>query len=130
MNKENSLVIARSDFEKILSVASLARSEIAALLEEELARASVVPDGELPPGVVSMHSEVVFLDVETGRESTVTLVYPPEAKTEEGKISILAPVGSALIGLSVGQAIEWPMPGGRTKTLKVISVTSSDPAAC
>jgi regulator of nucleoside diphosphate kinase len=53
----------------------------------------------------------------------VTLVYPSEANVEAGKISVLAPVGAALIGLRVGQSIRWPLPDGRERTLEVMSVT-------
>lgn len=124
MNTHNNLIINQADFQKLSSLVRAAQSEIVILLEEELSRASVVPDAELPDDVVSMNCRVVFQDMETGKESIVTLVYPHEANINEGKISILTPVGSALIGLKVGQDIQWPFPNGKEKKLKVISVTS------
>jgi regulator of nucleoside diphosphate kinase len=97
-------------------------------LETELDRAVVVPSDELPADVVTMHSRVVFED-ETGRRRDVQLVYPWEAAPERGRISILAPVGVALLGLSVGQVIDWPMPNGRTASLRIVSVLYQPEAA-
>src|SRR5690349_18335418 len=88
--------------------------------ETELDRAVVVSGDELPPDVVTMHSRVLFED-ETGRTRNVQLVYPWEAAPERGRISILAG-RVALLGLSVGQVIEWPMPNGRTASLRIVSV--------
>ena len=70
-----------------------------------------------------MNSTVKFLDLELGKESTVQLVFPQDTNIAENKISILTPVGSALIGLRVGQIINWPFPNGKVKQLKVLSVT-------
>lgn len=86
---------------------------MADLLEEELSRAAVVHDEELPGDVVSMNSTVKFQDLEGGKETVVTLVYPPDSDIENNQISILTPVGSALIGLRVGQVIDWPFPQGK-----------------
>ena len=97
-------------------------------LETELDRAVVVPCDELPADVVTMHSRVVFED-ETGRRRDIQLVYPWEAAPERGRISILAPVGVALLGLSVGQVIDWPMPNGRTASLRIVSVLYQPEAA-
>lgn len=124
MKDEDDLILSNGDFQKLSSLLNVAKPEIAELLEEELSRASVVPDNELPNDVVSMNSHVSFRDLDTGKESAITLVYPHEASIDENKVSILAPVGSALIGLKVGQVIEWPVPNGKEKRLKVISVIS------
>jgi regulator of nucleoside diphosphate kinase len=97
-------------------------------LETELDRAVVVPRNELPADVVTMHSRVVFED-ETGRRRDVQLVYPWEAAPECGRISILAPVGVALLGLSVGEVIDWPMPNGRAASLRIVSVLYQPEAA-
>lgn len=77
----------------------------------------VVANDELPADVVSMNSKVSFKDLDTEKESVVTLVYPQDANIDEGKISIFAPVGSALIGLRVGQVINWPLPHGKEKKI-------------
>lgn len=115
-------IITRSHHSKITDLLRMANSEIADLLEEELSRAVLVSDDDLPNNVVSMNSTVKFQDLENGKESLVMLVYPPDADIDNNKISILTPVGSALIGLQVGQMINWPFPGGKEKKLKVISV--------
>lgn len=124
MNDDSKLIITENDFQKLSSLVAISDSEVAELLEEELARASVVAPDRLPSDVVSMNSKVGFIDLDTGKESIVTLVYPHEAKIEENKISILAPVGSALIGLRVGQVINWPLPHGKEKKLQVVSVAN------
>jgi regulator of nucleoside diphosphate kinase len=92
------------------------------LLEDELQRATIVESWEIPADVVTMNSVVSFEDVETGQLSEVSLVYPSAASGKEGRVSILAPIGSALLGLSVGDAIEWPVPGGRSRRLRVTAV--------
>jgi regulator of nucleoside diphosphate kinase len=122
MHSQDSLILTQADFQKLSSLLSSAQTEIAELLEEELGRATIVPNEKLPQDVVSMNATVSFQDLDTRKESVVTLVYPHEANIDENKISILAPVGSALIGLRVGQIINWPVPNGKEKRLKVISV--------
>ena len=122
MYSQDSLILTQADFQKLSSLLSSAQPEIAELLEEELGRATIVSNDKLPEDVVSMNATVSFQDLDTRKESVVTLVYPHEANIDENKISILAPVGSALIGLRVGQIINWPVPNGKEKRLKVISV--------
>jgi regulator of nucleoside diphosphate kinase len=76
-----------------------------------------------------MNSRVRFVDEESNRESEVTLVFPGQADVESDRISVLAPVGSALLGLSVGDSIHWPLPNARTRQLRVIAVTYQPEAA-
>lgn len=97
-------------------------AEAADALESELASAVVVPPEEIPGDVVTMNSQVRFLDEATGHQREITLVYPKDADPAQGKISILAPVGAAVIGLSVGQSVDWPLPGDRIKRLKIVAV--------
>ncbi|AGH95897.1 nucleoside diphosphate kinase regulator [Pseudobdellovibrio exovorus] len=123
MNTEN-LLIKKTDFEKISHLVSQNNSDLAALLDEELQRASIVEDGELPVDVASMNSTISFVDLDAKKEQTVTLVYPHEASLEENKVSILAPIGAALIGLRVGQSIKWPLPNGKNRNLQVTAVNS------
>lgn len=120
------LILTLADFQKLTSLIDTVSSETTELLQEELGRASIVAPEDLPEDVVSMNSKVRFQDLETGKETTVTLVYPHEANIEENKISILAPVGSALIGLRVGQVIQWPVPNDKKKQIKVLSVIAPD----
>lgn len=116
------LIMTLNDFRKLSSLVKYTDSDAMELLDAELNRASVVIDEELPKDVVSMNSKVSYIDLETRQESIVTLVFPHDAKIEENRISVLAPIGAALIGLRVGQTIEWPLPNGRQKKIQVTSV--------
>lgn len=91
-------------------------------LEIELDRAAVLSDTEVPKDLITMNSNVRYLNVQDKKESTITLVYPQDANSADGKISILAPLGSALIGLKVGQEINWMFPDGKTRTLRILEV--------
>jgi regulator of nucleoside diphosphate kinase len=82
------------------------------LLERELDRAIVVSSAAVPADVVTMNSRVRYSDEKDGVERTVSLVYPSRANEAAGKVSVLAPVGTALLGLSEGQSIEWAFPDG------------------
>ena len=92
-------------------------------LEAELARAEVVDPEEIPPTVVTMNSTVRFRVESSAEEFCLTLVYPKDVDTSGEKISILAPVGSALLGLAQGDEIEWPKPGGGVLRVRIMEVT-------
>lgn len=96
--------------------------EIADGLRSELDRARIVEPSEMPRDVVSMNSTVRFADEDSGKEFERTLCYPHEASGGTDKVSILAPLGGALLGLSVGQRIDWPVPGGRTARIRILEV--------
>lgn len=98
-------------------------------LRGELARANVVDSEAVPAGVITMNSRSRLIDESTGKTHELTLVYPKDADAAAGKVSILAPVGSALLGLSTGQSIDWQMPGGKVSRLKVLEVTYQPEAA-
>lgn len=91
-------------------------------LQAELDRAEVVEPREVPPGVVTMNSTVRFALEDTGEEFSLTLVYPRDAQGKSDRISVLAPVGSALLGLSTGEHIEWPGPGGKSIRVRIVEV--------
>ena len=115
--------------EALLQSAAGRASPMAALLEEELVRARVVDDEELAADVVTMNSRVVCEAVDDGARHELELVYPHETSTEAGRVSVLAPVGAALLGLRVGDAIEWPLPGGRHLQMRVVAVPFQPEAA-
>lgn len=92
-------------------------------LETELARAEIVAPQDMPPDVVTMNSTVKFRVDASTEEFTLTLVYPRDMDKSNDKISILAPVGSALLGLSRGDEIEWPRPGGGVMRVRIEEVT-------
>ena len=87
-------------------------SQYLAALAGELRRARVVPRPQIPRNVVTMNSTVRLRDLETGEEETYTLVYPEEANIEADRLSVLAPVGTALLGYRAGDVVEWPVPAG------------------
>jgi regulator of nucleoside diphosphate kinase len=91
-------------------------------LADELDRADVVRPEGIPNTVVTMNSRVLFEDEQTGETREVSLVYPQESDASRGKVSILAPVGSALLGLAVGQKIDWQLPRGHVKRLRIVKV--------
>jgi regulator of nucleoside diphosphate kinase len=91
-------------------------------LATELDRAILVGPDELPPDVVTMQSRVAFEDIRTGAIREVVLVYPAAADASAGKLSVLAPIGAALLGLRVGDTIEWPLPDDRTAEIRILSV--------
>ncbi|KAB2921151.1 MAG: nucleoside diphosphate kinase regulator [Bacteroidetes bacterium] len=81
-------------------------------LVSELKRAVIVPSDRIPPDIVTMRSRVRIADRATGEESEVTLVFPKEADVDRGLISVLAPVGTALLGYRAGDTVEWKVPAG------------------
>lgn len=129
MNTDNAIFVTDQDFHRLSALVSQATGPWAEALEEELGRAHVISQKDIPANVVTMNSRVVFFDELSGKESEVTLVYPAEADLSSGRISILAPVGVALLGLRVGQSIDWKIPNGSVKKLKVQSVTFQPEAA-
>ncbi|CAD5106343.1 nucleoside diphosphate kinase regulator [Zestomonas carbonaria] len=130
MNSTPSITITRLDLQRLERLLDSLEEfgPGAEALEQELARAQVVGLDEVPAGVVTMNSRVHCRDDNTGKEYHLTLVYPEDAGGE-GKVSILAPVGSALLGLSVGQHIDWPAPGGKTLKLTLLAVEYQPEAA-
>lgn len=98
-------------------------------LSDELDRAIVVSSERMPRNVVTMHSRCIYLDENIGVQREIELVYPDEADPTEGKISVLAPIGSALLGLAAGQSIDWKLPGGRIHRLRLVRVLQQPDAA-
>lgn len=127
MSHEQRILVSTTDLERLQRLIEQNQdgrnAEQAELLEQELQRAQVLPPEELPSDVVAMNSTVVFEDEETHVRRQVTLSYPAESQGAEGRVSVLAPVGSALLGLSVGQAIEWSVPSGQRR-FRIVAVAS------
>ena len=125
MSAQPQIVISETDLnrlEKLLD--SMGDSSVPGIAEliEELERADVVPSQEIPPTVVTMNSTVRFRETVSSHEFRLTLVYPRDVAADGTTISILAPVGSALLGLSEGDEIEWPKPGGGTLRVRIEEV--------
>ena len=87
-------------------------------LRGELTRAQIVTPQDIPADTITMNSKVALLDLDTREEEVYTLVYPENADSAEGKISILAPIGTAMLGYRVGDVFEWDVPAGKRR-LKV-----------
>jgi regulator of nucleoside diphosphate kinase len=126
MSRADVLYLRASDLralEALIHQAAEGRdADSAARLDEELARATIVPDHALPRGTVALDSRVRFRDETTGRVRDVTLVLPAQATPAEGRISVLSPIGSALIGLGIHDRIDWPLPGGKRSRIQVLDV--------
>ncbi|MFH4428975.1 nucleoside diphosphate kinase regulator [Vibrio alginolyticus] len=124
MSENNSIYISSLDMNRITALLDKMPSIAAELveLEAELDRATVLEPEQMPDNVVTMNSTVEFKFSGEDRTMTKTLVYPSELKSSDD-ISIFAPVGSALIGLSVGQKLDWPMPNNQVKTIEIVDIT-------
>lgn len=90
-------------------------------LFKELSKAEVIPHHDVPLDVIVMESFIEMEDLQTQKKRSVQLVYPDDADYESGKISILAPIGTALIGYRKGDEISWEMPGGK-KNFRILDV--------
>lgn len=118
--------IAESDAEMIANLLAAGRTPqilVSELLEEELDRAQVLADEDLPDDVARIGSAITFTDETRGGERTVRLVTPAQADIAAGRISIMTPVGAGLLGLSPGQQIDWPDRTGRARRLTVVRVS-------
>ena len=128
MGRETNIYITKPDHERLTKLIEIAREregdanrEYLDRLEEELERAEVVEQKDIPPDVITMRSTVSLKDLDTGEEMIYWLAFPTEANFDEGKISILAPVGTAMLGYRRGDVIEWEVPSG-VRRLKVEDV--------
>lgn len=125
MHTPPSLIMSAHDarrLERLLESVGPEFGEVARALEDELARAEIRQPSDVPADVVRMNSKVLCVDETSGTEHVLRLIYPWDASGSEGDVSVLAPVGAALLGLRAGQSIEWPVPGGRTTRLRVSEV--------
>ncbi len=118
------IIVSNADYERLtdLATASLERlPEVANELLSEMDRAKVVQDGAVPDNVVRMGSTVTFRS-DDGNTRTFKLVYPAEESLDEHRISVMTPIGAALIGLAEGQSISWAARDGRRHELTVEKV--------
>ncbi|MFX1724350.1 nucleoside diphosphate kinase regulator [Stenotrophomonas sp. AS1] len=120
-----SIIVSSHDMDRLdamLESPAVSQTPAGIALAEELNRATVVAPDQVPEGTVMMHSRVECEDELQNEKHVLTLVYPREADVEQGKVSILAPVGTALLGLSISQTMDWVAPGGRKLRLRVTAV--------
>ena len=118
------IVVTEADYARLTNLIAAVRErspDVADELQVEMARASIADADSISPDVVRMGSTVAFQS-DASAQRRVELVFPVDADIAKGKISILTPIGTALIGLSVGQSIEWRSRDGRSHRLTVVSV--------
>lgn len=126
--------ITNFDRERLYSIINNHRSaspKIKALidrLEEELEKAVVVEPENIPADVVTMNTKLRLRDEQSGAERILSLVFPADADFEKNRISVLAPIGTALLGYRVGDIIEWEVPSG-TKTFRIMETIYQPEAA-
>ncbi|RUM99123.1 nucleoside diphosphate kinase regulator [Pseudaminobacter arsenicus] len=131
--RKPNIKISATDHARLSTLANTTaerNAEVADELFAELDRARVTPDSSMSDDIVQMGSTVEFKP-DTGESKTVTLVFPGDADISAGKVSILTPIGTALLGLAPGQSIQWTARDGRTHELNVIKVyrsADSEPA--
>lgn len=119
---EDVILMTERDYLRIRHILSFQNSSEFENLEIELDRAKIVDETEAPLGLVKMNTKFKFEVINEKKSMTITIVYPEDASFAEGKISVLAPLGSALIGLQVNQEINWMFPDGKVKRLKILEV--------
>ena len=119
MVKETTICITKPDYERLTKLIEIARErdgdanrEYLDRLEEELDRAQMVRQQDVPADVITMRSTVRLKDLNNGEEMIYRLVFPTEANYDDGKISVLAPIGTAMLGYRRGDVIEWKVPSG------------------
>ena len=121
------ITIPSADYKRLLTLIDSARLDrrvsLAGIqaLERELSRASVVDPSEIPSDVVAMNATVWFRDLDSDEIEEYTLVYPPEADVVHDRISVLAPIGTALLGYRVGDTVQWRVPSGKRR-FEIINV--------
>jgi regulator of nucleoside diphosphate kinase len=122
--RKATIVVTERDYQRLQGLANAARlhhPDVAEDLAGELDRAGIVAESEIGADVVRMGS-IVEYGTEIGGTRTVTLVFPGDADIAEGKVSILTPIGTALLGLSPGQSIDWLARDGRRHRLSIVAV--------
>ncbi|MBL8434209.1 nucleoside diphosphate kinase regulator [Zoogloea sp.] len=120
------ITVSTSDLERLEGLLSKPptrnRSDLDGL-RAELERANILDTDGMPADVIMMNSRARFREETSGREYELTLAWPHEANAADGKVSIFSPAGSALLGLSVGQRIDWQTPEGHAIQLRVLAVS-------
>ena len=131
---KGTIYVTEPDYRRLTGLIEITRNrngvdrEYVNLLEAELERAKIVDPKRIPANVITMRSKVRLKDLVSGESKIYSLVFPTEANFSEGKISVLAPIGTAILGYKLGDSIEWPVPSGLRK-LKVDEILYQPEAA-
>ncbi|POP52284.1 GreA/GreB family elongation factor [Zhongshania marina] len=123
INNADDIVVKKSDYKRISQLIITSSLDIRDCLENEMARATVYDDDVYPEDAVCLNSIVDFVDVTTEVKGRVMIVLPVDANVKEMKVSVLSPLGVALIGLRKNATINWIMPGSRVAEIKVVDVS-------
>ncbi len=132
--KPKNIVITEPDYDRLQRLIESSKkfrqrdAEHIDALEQELERATVVQAGEIPHNTVTMNSRVRVRDLNDGREMTYQIVFPGNADVAKNRISVLAPIGTGLLGYSAGSTIEWRVPSGMRR-LRILQVEYQPEAA-
>lgn len=132
--EERTIYVTEFDLKRLSSLLNRAQSwskkdkDYLTKLEQELEWAQVVSPQDIPGDVVTMNSQARIRDMDSNEEMTFTLVFPAEADYERGRLSVIAPVGTALLGYRAGETVEWEVPGG-VRRLKIEQVLYQPEAA-
>lgn len=125
--QEKNIYVTQEDVKRLHALLEVAKqsqyygSDELQKLGAELNRAIVIASKEVPRDVVTMNSKVRLLDLETKEEMTYTVVFPDQADFSEGKISVLAPIGTAMLGYRAGDTFSWQVPAG-VRRIKILSI--------
>ncbi|SEA39834.1 nucleoside diphosphate kinase regulator [Alkalimonas amylolytica] len=124
MSQQPAIILSSLDYDRIDALLAKEK-ELSPVHEQlllEMERATLLEPEQIPADVVTMHSRVRFKLKSSGKEFEKTLCYPHELAAYPDAISVFAPVGAALIGLAVGQYIDWPMPGGQSDQVEIVEL--------
>lgn len=135
MTQQATIYISETDRERLGNLIELVRNQgersnlsYVEKLEDELEFAEVVASEDIPPDVVTMRSKVKLKDLDNHQESIYSIVFPSEANFDEGKISVLAPLATALLGSRLGATVEFEAPG-RMRRLQILEILYQPEAA-
>ncbi len=132
--KAKNIVITEADYERLQRLVESSRvfrqrdAKHLDDLEQELERAAILKAGDVPSDVVTMNSRVKVKDLNSGRVTTYQIVFPGEADIAKNRISVLAPIGTGLLGYSAGTTLEWQVPSG-TRRFRILEVEYQPEAA-
>lgn len=129
MSASPGITVTDTDLFRIQRCLGAGQGEAGPWLSRELARARVVLSSRVPSNVVTMNSRLLLEDIHTRRLREVTLVYPKDADERAGKLSVLSGAGAALLGLTVGGGIVWPLPSGRVARMRLVEILYQPEAA-
>lgn len=122
MARKRTIYVTQFDFKRLNKLIEMLEDDPGVLdaryleeLDDELRRAKVVDPANVPANIVTMNSKVRLTDLDTGKDVIYQLVFPGDADAGQNKISVLAPMGTALIGFKVGDTVEWAAPAGVKK---------------